>query len=297
MQILLYICVQILTIQINYNKQQCDHMENKSVILPKWLDNLIFGILSAQYSKKKKDLVVLEWEKDEVLCYLGTYFPRSFAESYHIFSSYFVKHKCLYQDKTSISVFDFGCGTGGELIGFIVAISEISPNIKVIELRALDGNVHELRYLEIILKEVASITGIQIESRLMPIEIEDFYDMKVVTDVITQKYDFVISFKAICEFVTKKQFEERNPYEHIINTFLPKLSDEGIVCIADITTYNEVSNEWLTKMLDKATDACDVEILERNQGYNEEFIVSHSLKRCDRSKIAWRLYKPNNYAL
>ena len=46
-------------------------MENKSVILPKWLDNLIFGILSAQYSKKNKDLVVLEWEKDEVLCYLA----------------------------------------------------------------------------------------------------------------------------------------------------------------------------------------------------------------------------------
>lgn len=271
-------------------------MENKAVMLPKWLDDLIFGILSAKYSKKNKDLVVLEWEKDEVLCYLGTYFPRSFAESYHIFSNYFFKYKCQYQDKASISLFDFGCGTGGELIGFIVAISEILPNIKVIELRALDGNVHELRYLEIILKEVASITGIQIESRLMPIVIEDFYDMKVVTDVITQKYDFVISFKAICEFVTKKQFEERNPYEHVINTFLPKLSDEGIVCIADITTYNDVSNEWLAKMLDKASDACDVAILERNQGYNEEFIVSHSLKKYDRSKIAWRLYKLNNYA-
>ena len=203
-------------------------MENKSVILPKWLDDLIFGILSAQYSKKNKDLVVLEWEKEEILCYLGTYFPRSFAESYHIFSTYFFKYKSQYQDKTTISLFDFGCGTGGELIGFIVAISEILPNIKVIELRALDGNVHELRYLEIILKETASITGVLIESRLMPIVIEDFYDMKVVTDVIAQKYDFVISFKAICEFVTKKQFAERNPYEHIINTFLPKLSDGGI---------------------------------------------------------------------
>ena len=80
-------------------------MENKSVILPKWLDDLIFGILSAKYSKKNKDLVVLEWEKNEVLCYLGTYFPRSFAESYHIFSNYFFKYKCQYQDKTSISLF------------------------------------------------------------------------------------------------------------------------------------------------------------------------------------------------
>lgn len=269
-------------------------MNNKSVILPKWIDDLIFKVLSAKYSRKNKDLVVLEWEKDEVLTYLGTYFPRSFAEAYCIFLEYFSKFKRQYKTKTSISLFDFGCGTGGEIIGFIVAVSEILPNIETIELRALDGNVHELRCLEVILDEAASRTGLIIKSQFMPIIIDDFYDMNVVTDVITQKYDFIITFKAICEFVTKKQFEERNPYEHIIKTFLPKLSGRGIVCIADITTYNEVSKEWLTRMLDRASDICDVTIIDRNQGYNEEFFVSHSLKRYDKSKIAWRIYKPNN---
>lgn len=47
-------------------------------------------------------------------------------------------------------------------------------------------------------------------------------------------------------------------------------------------------------MLDRASEICDVTIIDRNQGYNEEFFVSHSLKRCDKSKIAWRIYKPNN---
>lgn len=46
-------------------------MDNKSVILPKWIDDLIFKVLSAKYSRRNKDLVVLEWEKDEVLTYLG----------------------------------------------------------------------------------------------------------------------------------------------------------------------------------------------------------------------------------
>ena len=229
-----------------------------------------------------------------MLSYLGTYFPRSFAESYCIFSEYFSKFKHQYEANTSISLFDFGCGTGGEIIGFIVAVSEILPNIETIELRALDGNVHELRCLEVILAEAASITGLKIESQFMPITIDDFYDMNVVTDVITQKYDFIIAFKVICEFVTKKEFKEKNPYEHIINTFLPKLSERGIVCIADITTYNEVSKEWLTQMLDRASEICDVTVVNRNQGYNEAFFVSHSLKRCDKSKIAWRIYKPNN---
>ena len=182
---------------------------NKSVILPEWLDDLIFRVFSAKYSRKNKNLVVLEWKEDEVLTYLGTYFPRSFAESYCIFSEYFSKFKHQYKAKTSISLFEFGCGTGGEIIGFIVAVSEILPNIETIELSALDGNVHELRCLEVILDEAASATGLKIESRLMPSIIDDFYEMDVGTDVITQKYDFIITFKAICEFVTKKQFEEK----------------------------------------------------------------------------------------
>lgn len=135
-------------------------MDNKSVILPKWIDDLIFKVLSAKYSRRNKDLVVLEWEKDEVLTYLGTYFPRSFAESYCIFLKYFSKFKHQYETKTSISMIDFGCGTGGEIIGFIVAVSEMLPNIGTIELRALDGNVHELRCLEVILDEAASATGL-----------------------------------------------------------------------------------------------------------------------------------------
>lgn len=47
-------------------------------------------------------------------------------------------------------------------------------------------------------------------------------------------------------------------------------------------------------MLDTASEICDVTIINRNQGYNEEFLVSHSLKKYDKSKIAWRIYKPNN---
>jgi hypothetical protein len=264
------------------------------IIIPKWLDDFLVRDLSAYFIRKNTDLVVLEWNEEDILGYLGTYFPRSYAESYRIFTLFFSKYKSRYESNKTISIFDFGCGTGGELVGFIVAASELLPNLECIELRALDGNAHELRYLELILNKVSSITGIKCCVRLMPIVIEDFYDMKVVTDVITQKYDFFISFKAICEFVTKKQFDERNPYEHIINTFLPKLSKEGIICIADITTFNKVSNEWLTNMLDKASTSCDVIVLEKNHGYNEVCYVTHSLRKRDLSKIAWRIYKPKN---
>ncbi|HCN53801.1 MAG TPA: hypothetical protein DIS88_08430 [Prevotella sp.] len=267
---------------------------DRHITLPKWLDDLLFNKLSASYCRKNKDLVVLDWGHKDILEYLGTYFPRSFAESYCIFSKYLSDNRQKYHDKTELSVFDFGCGTGGELIGFITAVSEQLPSVKNIDIRALDGNVHALRMLECILENTFQHFEISYDSHLMPIVIDDFYDMGIVTDIITQSFDFIISFKAVCEFVTRQQFEEQNPYEHVINVFSPKLTSDGIICLADVTSYSEVSNDWLPKMLDKASNACNVEILGRNCGFNEEYRITHSHHTNDTSKIAWRIYKINN---
>ena len=262
----------------------------RNITLPIWLDDLIFNELSANYSPKNKDLVVLDWGREDILCYLGTYFPRSYVESYCIFSSYLKNNPAKYKGQEELSIFDFGCGTGGELVGLIIAISEQINSIQKLKIKALDGNTHALRYLETILKVVSQTTGIEIDCHLIPIKIDDFYDMSIVTDVITQSFDFIISFKAICEFVTKQQFEEHNPYEHIINEFAPKLTNQGIICLADVTSFSEVSNDWLPKMLDKASAACNVEILSRNIGFNEEYHITHSRHSNDKSKIAWRIY-------
>ena len=98
------------------------NIQDRHITLPKWLDDLLFNKLSASYCRKNKDLVVLDWGHKDILEYLGTYFPRSFAESYCIFSKYLNdnRQKCL--DNAELSVFDFGCGTGGELSGFIIAV-------------------------------------------------------------------------------------------------------------------------------------------------------------------------------
>lgn len=115
--------------------------------------------------------------------------------------------------------------------------------------------------------------------------------MQVVEQTITQSYDFVISFKAICEFVTKQQFEQQNPYEHIINIFMSKLSDKGVICLADITSFNAVSQDWLPTMLDNASKACNIDILYRNRGFNEDYHITHTHHKNDTSKIAWRIYE------
>lgn len=263
----------------------------RRIVLPKWLDSFIFDDLSACYCRQNKDMVVLEWDKDEIKKYLGTYFPRSYAESFCIFSNYLSKESRVYKNCQELSIFDFGCGTGGELIGFIMAVVKHLPNIKKIVIRALDGNTYALRDLECILEKTSQVLHLDIESYLIPFIIDDFYDMKMVDNIITQSYDFIISFKAICEFVTKQQFEQQNPYEHIINLFMPRLSSKGVICLADITSFNAVSQDWLPIMLDNAAKTCNVDILYQNIGFNEDYHISHRCYTNDISKIAWRIYK------
>lgn len=263
-----------------------------SVILPQWLDNLIFEQLGAKYCCSNADMTVIDWDKNNVLNYLGTYFPRSYAEAYCIFNEFLTKWPYQFVDKTELSVFDFGCGTGGEIIGFLDAI-RCMPNLQIIHIHALDGNYHALRLLERISNEFAQRNNIEIDLHVVPLKIDDFYDLSVLDRIINQTFDIVMTFKAICEFVSQERFERNNAYTHIVNAFLPKLNDDGAMVLADVTTYNNVSQEWLPIMMDTAISQTGCHLLTQNVSYNQIFSVSHSNKVGDISKIAWRIIKNN----
>lgn len=256
-----------------------------SISLPLWLDNYIFDELGAKYCRSNSNMTVIDWDKSDVLNYLGTYFPRSYAEAYCIFE----KHRLNISTKQEISVFDFGCGTGGEIIGLLSVLTEQYENLKQVNVYALDGNKHSLRLYEKILDLFQSKTPVSINNRVISIEIDDFYDLSILESVIPSQFDIIISFKAICEFVTKQQFEQNNPYEHIAKVFLSKLSSGGTMCIADVTTYNNVSKKWLPHMMDIGLSNANCNVISKNSRYNQSFSVSHSRKHKDLSKVAWRI--------
>ena len=69
-------------------------MDNKSVILPKWIDKIIFDDFEAVYEPCPMEVVYNPDQPYEfVKLYLGTYFPRSFAEAYSIISSLMTNDK------------------------------------------------------------------------------------------------------------------------------------------------------------------------------------------------------------
>lgn len=177
-------------------------MQN-SVILPQWLDNLIFEKLGAKYCRSNADMTVIDWDKNDVLNYLGTYFPRSYAESYCIFSDFFSKWSNRFIDKTELSVFDFGSGTGGEIIGLLTVLDEQLPNLKKVRIVALDGNQDALLLYEEIIAAYQRRTRIQIDSNPAHLNI-NFYKLEVLEGIMRECFDIIISFKAICEFVKRK---------------------------------------------------------------------------------------------
>ena len=233
------------------------------VILPQWLDDLIFEQLGAKYCRSNSDMTVIDWDKNDVLNYLGTYFPRSYAESYCIFLEFFKSMPQQFADRKELRILDFGCGTGGEIVGLLQNIESFYPQVTHVSLIGIDGNLHALRLLERIITEYQKRTKLEISIQIAPIRIGNFYDLSVLNEIIKDQFDLILSFKAICEFVTKDQFEGANPYSHIVKTYFPHTINSGIIVLVDVTSYNNVSNEWLPMMMDKGLKSTKCRVLNR----------------------------------
>lgn len=272
------------------SSKKVEKLGTNHIKLPQWLDDLIYNEYQANHQPCRKDLVVLNWNRSEIINYLGTYFPRSFAEAYCVFTKYFELLKNVYDNETRLNIFDFGCGTGGELVGLLYAIVE-NTNISEINIKALDGNFYALRFLEGIIDRFKRYCHIVMNLNIMPLRIDDIYDMSIIEPYIPSNNHIVLIFKSICEMASLRQFEERNPYNHILGIMLYKLSQNGIICLADVSSFNEEQREWLPNLIDKACDETNSIVCMRNENYNEVFYVSHTGKSCDTSKISWRILK------
>ncbi len=233
-------------------------------------------------------MTVIDWNRDKILNYLGTYFPRSYTESYCIFKQILTDTN-QFRGRKTLSLLDFGCGTGGEVFGFASALAECRQEIEFVTVKAIDGNQFALNRFDDIREEFNKNHSLQVLSNPSAVHIEDFYDLSILDAILAGQFDVIVSFKAVCEFVTKQQFEEKNAYEHLSKFMIPRLSKNGFMLIVDVTSKSTVSQEWLPDMMDRGLSAAGASVIARNRGYNETFTVSHSRALRDSSKIAWRL--------
>lgn len=282
--------------------------ESSSISLPAWLDEYIFGKLGAKYSP---DHIRYEYnlnlDKKETLTYLGTYFPRSYAEAIVLFEELCSKTKYLEHMKTyqSLNVLDLGCGTGGEILGLLSFMEKHLIELQTVNILAIDGNHESLRLYEEVMNAYKTHSRFNINNKVGPAFIENEDDLELIASIIGDKFDVILSFKAICELVAKKRING-NAYEHCTGILAPHLAEQGIMLLEDVTILSDVVGMFLPYYMNKGINDCL-----RNESptyktilpsscrnhentcmsgcfYNKKITVSHSRKTCDVSKIIYR---------
>ena len=284
-------------------------MQN-SVTLPQWLDDIIFNEFDAVYEPSPNDVVYNpDQSYDFVRLYLGTYFPRSYAEAYGIVSRLLSYERYIVNLKEleELYLLDFCCGTGGEIFGTLVALQENLHNLKRIVIDSFDANEHAVCLLYHLIDKVNSSDETRIEMSVNPqcIFVESQREIQDIINYTNVQYDLVLSFKAVNEFVQKRTFDPDNAYYTVARHLCPLLKKHGAFVLADVSTqlnnnvlyYPHLMNAGLNEYLREEPQfrtvipsSCFTHESSCSGCYMQDvFYVSHSRKTNDISKVAYRV--------
>ena len=209
-------------------------LANYSATLPDFLDICIYQVLNAQYTTQGTVFVSKGWDLKKTLDYLGTYFPRSYAEGLCIFSDYFRANKSVWGQKEELRIFDLGCGCGGELIGLLEAIRTELPNVKSVVMRAMDGNPYGITICHMLIGCYKIKYGLAIDCDIRCESFDDIMQFRAIPERVGNGYDVILSFKALNEIVTSGSWGCVNPYKEFRDAFISCLNGDGILCMADV---------------------------------------------------------------
>jgi len=275
------------------------------VSLPHDIDELVYDKLGASYQPDfKKFSQNLELDKENVLQYLGTYFPRSFSEAYSIVKD-LLKNDEIRQriaEKEEFNILDIGSGTGGNVIGTIVALSQALPLVNI-KLTVIEGNRHGIRYFERILMHLVDGLELKISSNVIYSKFQNLIDLYDDTKMYCdESYDLITTSKLINELIA----ENPNSYYDFLRTYSKHLSDTGLLIILDVTTkidgvgfipvaLNRQATLFIKENIEEFKTLLPVSCSQNDEVCNTNcfsqkiFEVSHSNKLFDRSKVTFRV--------
>lgn len=274
-------------------------------VLPHWLDRYIFESLGAKYSPEHTRYEYnLDLSKEEIAIYLGTYFPRSYSESFCIYDNLLKNENYhhIISKHSIINVLDIGCGTGGELVGLITALTKYLPTSITIHIDAFDGNEHSLSVLENIILMMRTQThhAIDIVTHFKEYALKSKIDTK---DVEEQSYEFIFCNKMICELISH-DIIITEAYKKVARSLCPRLSEDGVFLLLDVTTkdskmgvyYPLIMNKELNDYVNEHSEistliplACSKEHCSDSCFIQQAFQITHSHKSNDESKVCYRV--------
>ena len=272
-------------------------------ILPHWLDKKIFNDYQAIYAPEHERYEYnLDLNEEELKVYLGTYFPRSYAEMFcivdNLMQNNFLKET---MEQNEISVLDCGCGTGGEILGLITAIGKHLPHGKI-NITAIDGNNGALAILKNLV-ECNPNKNVQVELKTF---IQTLSTIEDVEELAFEKknFHFVLCDKIVCELISKEVLPT-NAYAIMAKKLATFLHENGLLIVLDVTTKDEHSGYFYPQLMnheinDYVHKSRTIETLLplscachdgcRDLCFMQQtFRVSHSHKSNDESRVCYRV--------
>ena len=157
--------------------------------------------------------------------YLGTYFPRSFCETFAIFDYIFSRKRDELKIGDKLSILDVGIGSGGAVYGLLWALRKwFSGRINEINIVGYDGNDHALRLCGEFSSWLTSKWDVTVNVQTSNVRISK----NSLDSVLGQKYDFVLASKAIQETNGEFGYDD---YASVSNSVLKPL---GIAMVLEI---------------------------------------------------------------
>ena len=274
-------------------------------VLPLWLDRYLFEELGAKYAPEHTRYEYnLDLNENELKVYLGTYFPRSYAEIFCIFDNIFQNKYIwqVYKNKSNINIFDFCCGTGGELIGLLSALDKYFQDGKNINVIVCDGNKKALDYLHKIMDKATGLSRHNYNFLSIHKEIRNLDDVEKL-DIPSCSFDIELCDKVCCEFISHGV--NKQSYEYLASSLSKKLSEDGLLVILDVTTKCEETMMFYPQMMNSQINnfvrssnkietllplSCATYKDCRTPCFTQQtFRVTHVRKKDDESRVSYRI--------
>ena len=225
------------------------------VQLPTYLDNLIFNELGCIYQTRNNVDNNLYNNERKNKIYIGTYFPRSFAESYKIFSDLFSNQHITerYRNTGEMNILDIGAGTGGNLLGTLHALRDSFPDIKNLNVYTIEGNELATSYLRTIVSKFNEFNNcnVHINSVHQVYSITNFEQesINVLYPFGDIKFDIIMSFKFFSEFYNREPILANGLYQKFIKICDRYLKARGLAVLLDVTTTDRERRRVFTPII------------------------------------------------
>lgn len=222
--------------------------------LPLELARYLFKDKEAKYRPVQKNLNY-DTEED-VKNYLGTYFPRTYIETYNIFGDLFSNEQIFsrLKYKNQLNILDIGAGTGANIIGLLDCLKTIGMLEKYFVIDTLDGSEVSIKYQRKLIDNYMVNNDIRYKLKTNLVHIKNSIQFEQsISDICSaslRKYDIIITSKFISELYNMNFHEFQNSCRKFICCVENSLEEDGLIYMVDVTTKDN-QHEWFTMIMNR----------------------------------------------